>query len=79
VNRYEQIYRQASVLLLTCDNEWSKIGALSLMVKTNNLMFQTALYPEIMKMNEHNLDKNTLGLKGRQIKQMTKEILQALS
>jgi hypothetical protein len=49
------------------------------MVKTNNLMFQTALYPEIMKMNEHNLDKNTLGLKGRQIKQMTKEILQALS
>ena len=49
VNRYEQIYRQASVLLLTCENEWSKIGALSLMVKTNNLMFQTAVYPEIIR------------------------------
>jgi hypothetical protein len=34
---------------------------------------------EIMKMHEHNVEKNTLGLKGSEIKQMAKEILQILS
>jgi hypothetical protein len=48
VNRYEQIYREASVLLLTCEGEWSKIGALNTMLKANAMLFQTAVLPEVM-------------------------------
>jgi hypothetical protein len=33
VNRYEQIYRQASVRLLTVSNELAQLGALNIMLK----------------------------------------------
>jgi len=35
VNRYEQIYRQASVRLLTASNELAQLGALNIMLKAN--------------------------------------------
>ena len=48
VNRYEQIYRQASICLLTCESEWVKIGALNTMLKANAMLFQTAVLPEVV-------------------------------
>ena len=48
VNRYEQIYRQASVRLLTCQNEFAQLGALNVMLKANMMLFQTAVLPELM-------------------------------
>lgn len=48
VNRYEQIYRQASILLLTSESELVKIGALNTMLKANILLFQTAVLPEVL-------------------------------
>jgi hypothetical protein len=49
VNRYEQIYRQASICLLTCESEWTKIGSLNTMLKANTMLFQTAVLPEVIK------------------------------
>jgi hypothetical protein len=48
VNRYEQIYRQASMRLLTSSNELAQLGALNVMLKTNSLLFETAVLPELM-------------------------------
>jgi len=48
VNRYEQIYRQASIRLLTSPNESTQLGALNTMLKANSLMFETAVLPELM-------------------------------
>jgi len=48
VNRYEQIYRQASVRLLTASNELAQLGALNTMLKTNAALFETAVLPEIL-------------------------------
>jgi hypothetical protein len=48
VNRYEQIYRQASMRLLTSSNELAKLGALNIMLKANSLLFETAVLPELM-------------------------------
>ncbi len=48
VNRYEQIYRQASMRLLTTSNELAQLGALNVMLKTNSLLFETAVLPELM-------------------------------
>ena len=48
VNRYEQIYRQASVRLLTCQNEFAQLGALNIMLKANTMLFQTAVLPEVI-------------------------------
>ena len=48
VNRYEQIYRQASVRLLTASNELAQLGALNTMLKANALLFETAVLPEIL-------------------------------
>jgi len=49
VNRYEQIYRQASICLLTAESEWTKIGCLNTMLKANAMLFQTAVLPEVIK------------------------------
>ena len=43
VNRYEQIYRQASMRLLTSPNEFAQLGALNTMLKANALLFETAV------------------------------------
>ena len=48
VNRYEQIYRQASVRLLTFGQEVAQLGALNVMLKTNASLFETAVLPEIL-------------------------------
>ena len=47
VNRYEQIYRQASICHLTSGSELVKLGALNIMLKANTLLFQTVVLPEI--------------------------------
>ena len=48
INRYEQIYRQASVRLLTFSEESSQLGALNIMLKANAMLFETAVLPELM-------------------------------
>ena len=48
VNRYEQIYRQASMRLLTSSNEFAQLGALNTMLKANSLLFETAVLPELI-------------------------------
>jgi hypothetical protein len=48
VNRYEQIYRQASVRLLTFTEEASQLGALNTMLKANAALFETAVLPEVL-------------------------------
>jgi len=48
VNRYEQIYRQASVRLLTFTEEACQLGALNTMLKANAALFETAVLPEVL-------------------------------
>ena len=48
VNRYEQIYRQASVRLLTFTEEAVQLGALNVMLKANAMLFETAVLPEVL-------------------------------
>jgi hypothetical protein len=48
VNRYEQIYRQASVRLITASNELAQLGALNTMLKANGALFETAVLPEFL-------------------------------
>jgi hypothetical protein len=48
VNRYEQVYRQASVRLLTFTEEAAQLGALNIMLKANSMLFETAVLPELM-------------------------------
>ncbi len=48
VNRYEQVYRQASMRMLTSSNELAQIAALNIMLKANSLLFETAVLPELM-------------------------------
>ena len=48
INRYEEIYRQASRRMLTSTNALAQLGALNIMLKANALMFQTAALPELL-------------------------------
>jgi hypothetical protein len=48
VNRYEQIYRQASMRLLIASNPLAQLGALNVMLKANSLMCETAVLPEVL-------------------------------
>ena len=48
INRYEQIYRQASMRLLTSPNEMVRLGALKIMLNANSSMFETAVLPSLM-------------------------------
>ncbi len=48
VNRYEQIYHQASRLLATSNNEYIQIAALNTMIKISTVMYETLVAPEIM-------------------------------
>ena len=47
VNRYEQIYRQASVRLLTFTEEACQLGALNTMLKANATLCETVVLPEL--------------------------------
>ena len=46
-NRYEQIYRHSSKLALS-SNSSVQLGALKIMLKTNYLMFETLVLPDIV-------------------------------
>ena len=48
INRYEEIYRQASRRMLTSQNALVQIAALNTMLKANSLMFDTAVLPQLM-------------------------------
>jgi transcriptional antiterminator len=48
VNRYDQIYRQASRRLITSPNEYVQISALKVMMHANSLMFDTAVLPQLL-------------------------------
>lgn len=48
VNCYKQIYRQASMRLLTFSNELAQLGALNTMLKANSLLFESAVLPEVL-------------------------------
>jgi hypothetical protein len=48
INRYEQIYRQASMRLLTSSNALAQLGALNIMLKANALLNETAVLPEVL-------------------------------
>jgi len=48
INRFEEIYRQASVRLLTGVQENTQLGALSIMLKVNSKILETAVLPELL-------------------------------
>ena len=48
LNRYEQIYRRASMRLLTSSNELAQLGALNIMIKANDALRDTAVLPEVL-------------------------------
>lgn len=48
VNRYEQIYRQASMRFLSSSNELARMAALNIMLKANSLMCEIAVLPEVI-------------------------------
>ena len=48
LNRYEQIYRQASRRAHTSSNEFVQIYALNTMIKINSLMFEALVLPEVI-------------------------------
>jgi hypothetical protein len=62
VNRYEQIYRQASIRLLTFQNELGQLGALNVMLKANSLLFEAAILPELMNRLKGLEDKASKGV-----------------
>ena len=62
INRYEQIYRQASMRFLTSSNELARIAALNIMLKTNSLLFETAVLPELMSRLRSLEDKAAKGV-----------------
>jgi transcriptional antiterminator len=48
VNRYEQIYREASIRLLTGTQELTQLGALNIMLKVNSKIYEVAVLPDIL-------------------------------
>ena len=62
VNRYEQIYRQTSVRLLTFSEEACQLGALNIMLKANAMLFETAVLPELVNRLKALEDKAKTGV-----------------
>ena len=62
LNRYEQIYRQASMRLLTTSNTLAQLGALNIMLKANSLLNETAVLPELMSRLRSLEDKAAKGV-----------------
>ena len=62
VNRYEEIYRQASRRAFSSSNELVQLGALNIMLKANSLMFQTAALPELITRLKALEDKTKKGV-----------------
>ena len=49
LNRYEQIYRKASLITLQADSDAAKVGAFNIMLKANEKISETLLLPGIMQ------------------------------
>ena len=47
-NRYEQIYRQASLRCLSSSNPIVQLGALNTMLKVNSMMYETLVLPDLV-------------------------------
>jgi len=47
LNRYEQIYRHASLRFITTSNELARMAALNIMLKANSLVCETAVLPDV--------------------------------
>ena len=62
INRYEQIYRQASVRLLTFTQEASQLGALNVMLKSNAMLCEAVVLPEILSRLKALEDKAAKGV-----------------
>ncbi len=62
INRYEEIYRQASRRAFSASNELAQLGALNIMLKANSLMFQTAALPELITRIKALEDKTKKGV-----------------
>jgi hypothetical protein len=62
LNRYEQIYRQASLRFITTSNELAKLGALNIMLKANSLLNDTAVLPEVLSRLRELEDKASKGV-----------------
>jgi hypothetical protein len=62
MNRYEQIYRQASLRFLTASNELAKLGALNIMLRANSLLNETAVLPELLSRLKELEDKASKGV-----------------
>ncbi|MDH5391364.1 MAG: hypothetical protein OEX10_09465 [Candidatus Bathyarchaeota archaeon] len=62
VNRYEQIYREASVRLLTGTQELTQLGALNIMFKVNSKIYEIAVLPEILNRLKELEEKARKGL-----------------
>lgn len=62
LNRYEQIYRQASMRFLSSSNELARIAALNIMLKTNAALAETAVLPELMSRLRSLEDKAAKGV-----------------
>ncbi len=62
VNRYEQIYREASIRLLTFQNVLGQLGALNIMLKVNSLLDETAVSPEVLGRLKQLEDKSKKGV-----------------
>lgn len=62
VNRYEEIYRQASVKLLTGSQEATQLGALNIMLKANSMVWETAVLPELLNRLKSLEEKSKRGL-----------------
>ena len=62
LNRYEQIYRQASMRLLTSSNALAQLGALNVMLKANDALRDTAVLPEVLGRLRELEDKASKGV-----------------
>jgi len=62
VNRYEEIYRQASKRMLTSDNTLVQISALNVMLKANSLILEAAVLPELTSRLKALEDKSKKGV-----------------
>jgi hypothetical protein len=62
VNRYEQIYREASVRLLIGTQELTQLGALNVMLKVNSKIYEIAVLPDILSRLKELEEKARKGL-----------------
>jgi hypothetical protein len=62
MNRYEQIYRQASLRFITTSNELARMAALNIMLKANSLMCDTVVLPEVLRRLKELEDKAKRGV-----------------